>query len=385
MDSGFSMAVIDAEEIANAVKEETKVETEESKKLREQAEANALAVFNSDLASISARKAFITSIEQFGIDTMSKSAAKNSLMKTKVVQLAQNGGESGEVAKGLVDLQREIKGLDPGSLDFTKKGVFGKVFSPLRSYFDKYQKAEDVIADIIDSLDKGKETLKNDNITLLIEQSALRELSKKLHKEIEMATRMDTVLSEKIEEAVTQNTDPDRIKFVQEEVLFPLRQRIMDMQQMTVVNHQGIIAMEVIQRNNQELIRGVDRAKSVTVSALRTAVIVAAALNNQKIVLQKIKALNETTSNMIAGTSKLLKEQGIAIHKQSIEANISPDTLKTAFADVLASLEAVSTFKLQALPKLKQQINQFKEMADKGEIEIQKLEAGKALFAGGGE
>ena len=42
----------------------------------------------------------------------------------------------------------------------------------------------------------------------------------------------------------------------------------MDMQQMIVVNQQGIIAIEVIRRNNKELIRGVDRAKNVTIFSI---------------------------------------------------------------------------------------------------------------------
>jgi uncharacterized protein YaaN involved in tellurite resistance len=41
---------------------------------------------------------------------------------------------------------------------------------------------------------------------------------------------------------------PGKVKFVAEEVLFPLRQRIMDMQQMIVVNQQGVMATEIVIR-----------------------------------------------------------------------------------------------------------------------------------------
>ncbi|MCL1818416.1 MAG: toxic anion resistance protein, partial [Spirochaetaceae bacterium] len=138
-------------------------------------------------------------------------------------------------------------------------------------------------------------------------------------------------------------------------------------------------AMEVIQRNNKELIRGVDRAKTVTVTALRTAVMVASALYNQKIVLQKIQMLNETTNNMIAATSKMLKEQGTDIHKQSIESALSVDTLKTAFQDVMEALDEISAFKQNALPAMQVTISQFRELADKGESAIQRIEKANAL------
>jgi uncharacterized protein YaaN involved in tellurite resistance len=283
------------------------------------------------------------------------------------------------VANSLLDLQREIKDLDPSLIDFTKKGILGKLFNPIRAYFDKYQKADSVITDIVVSLDRGKSTLVNDNTTLEIEELSMRDLTKKLAKEIEMGLMMDEALDSKINEAKVANEDPDKIRFISEEILFPLRQRVMDLQQMQVVNQQGIMAVEVIRRNNKELIRGVDRAKNVTISAMRIAAMVAGALYNQKIVLKKIEMLNATTNDLISGTSKMLKEQGAEIHKQSMEANISVDTLKTAFADVMSAMEAISTYKQEALPKMKQTISEFKTLAEAGEKQIQRLEKGSQL------
>ena len=163
---------------------------------------------------------------------------------------------------------------------------------------------------------------------------------------------------------------------MQEEVLYPLRQRIQDFQQLLVVNQQGIVAMEIIRRNNKELIRSVDRARLVTVSALRTAVTVAGALYDQKIVLQKVSALNAETNRMIEATSSMLKEQGTEIHRQAEEANLSPDTLINAFTDALDALEEISTYKQAALPRLKDSIEQFRQIADEGERHIKRLEEG---------
>jgi len=283
-----------------------------------------------------------------------------------------------ECEKAVEYLNREIKSLDPSIIDFTKRGVMGKLFNPIRAYFEKYEKAENVISGIIDSLDKGKRSLEDDNTTLSIEQHALRDLTKKLNKEIEMAVAMDETISMKLEEAQSQNMDPDKVRFIQDEILFPLRQRTMDMQQMIVVNQQGVIAMEVVQRNNKELLRGVDRAKTVTITALRTAVMVANALYNQKIVLQKIQMLNETTSNMITATSRMLKNQGTEIHRQSADTNISVDVLKNAFSDVMDSLDEISNFRQKALPTMQTAISQFRELAEKGEKAIQDMERGNA-------
>ena len=373
----MNMEIVNTEEVKNEIAIVTKPVPAEIVAIQKQAEQNAIEIMALDLDKIDEKRKLLRSIDDFAMESLQNSARKNSLLQTTVGNLAKGGEDGGVVSNSLADLHREIKDLDPSFLDFTKEGVLGKVFNPVRRYFQKYEKADGVIKDIIVSLDKGKATLKNDNTTLDLEEENLREMTKKLNKELALGAAMDEEVTRQIELAKQRDEDEEKIQFVTEEILFPLRQRIMDMQQMVVVNHQGIVAMEVIKRNNKELIRGVDRAKTVTVTALRTAVMVASALYNQKIVLKKIELLNETTSNLITSTSKMLKEQGAAIHKQATESTISPEVLKQAFSDAISALEDISTFKQQALPRMQQTISQFKEMVETGEKEIARLERSK--------
>jgi uncharacterized protein YaaN involved in tellurite resistance len=368
------MDVPDEAAIKTEVEKQVKPVSEEVAQLQAVAENNAAEILTLDIDEFAKKKHILQSIESFGADSMKNSAAKNSLLQVTVGSLSKDGDEGGVVAKGLMDLNRELKDLDPCLIDFTKTGIFGKLFNPVRDYFARYQKADSAIAEVIVSLDKGKTILKNDNTTLEIEQQALRNLTKKLMKEIQLGTLMDKSIEMHIEAAKTRNEDPEKVKFVTEEVLFPLRQRIMDMQQMVVVNQQGVMAAEIVIRNNKELMRGVERAKNVTISALRTSVMVAGSLYNQKIVLKKIQMLNETTNNIISSTSQMLKEQGVEIQKQSMETNISVETLKTAFADAMEALDSISTYKQEALPLMRDTINQFRELAAKSEEQIQQLE-----------
>ena len=375
----FTMEVPNEAAIKNEVMEQVKPVPEEVAQLQAVAESNVAEIMTLDIDEFAKKKDILRSIESFGADSMRSSAAKNSLLQLTVGKLSKDGDEGGLVAKGLMDLNRELRDLDPSLIDFTRTGIFGKLFNPIRAYFAKYQKAESAIADIIASLDKGKTTLKNDNTTLEIEQQAMRDLTKKLMKEIQLGTLMDEAIEKQVEAAKARNEDPEKVKFVTEEVLFPLRQRFMDMQQMIVVNQQGVMATEIVIRNNKELMRGVERARNVTINALRISVMVAGALYNQKIVLKKIQMLNEITNNFIRSNSQMLKGQGAEIQKQSMEANISVETLKTAFADVMEALDSISTYKQEALPKMRDTINQFKELAAKSEEQIQQLEKGHKL------
>lgn len=373
---------LDVDEIKKDVETEIKDEEEklENSNLKNQAEENAVAIFETDLSNPTERESILKPIEDFGADDMSKSASKNEILATRFADLSKGGKDADNISEKLTQLNREMKDLDPSKINFAKKGVLGNLVNPVRKYFEKYEKAEVAISNIIQSLDNSSKVLQNDNITLLAEENYLREVTNKLLADIELGKQMDESIEAQIAQAEADGVDQDKIAFVREEVLFPLRQRVMDMQQMIVVNQQGIVSLNVIRRNNKELIRGVNRAKNVTVSALRTGVMVASALYDQKIVMQKINILNETTENIIETTSRMLKEQGSEIQKHSAETMISPEVLKASFDDAIQAIEDVSVYKEEALPKMKETIALFSDMADKGQKVVEKLETNNDLI-----
>ncbi len=375
--SGFTLDLPDTENIKKEVARELAPTVEEKAVITDAVKDKADQIMAVDLDSLAQRREFIQVVESFGAEVVRQSQAKNSILQKRMGDFSRAGGESGEVAKGLQELSIKMRDLDPSGLDFTKTGIFGKVFSPIRRYFERFKTADAEIADIVKTLEKGKTILKNDNTTLEIEQCSMRDLTKQLTQKIELGSQLDSYLANAVENARISGDDGERIKFVEEEIIFPLRQRLMDFQQLLVVNQQGIIAMEVIRKNNLELIRAVDRAQIVTVSALRTAVTVAGALYNQKIVLEKIQMLNTATNNMISATSRMLKEQGTVIQREAVEASISPDTLKQAFADTLSALDDISAYKEKALPQMAQTIQDFRQLAEAGEHQLIKMEKGK--------
>ena len=371
---------LDIDEIKNDVETTFKQEEEElenTSNFKDQADANAVAIFDADFNNPQDRDNILKPLEDFGLSDMSKSASRNEMLATRFVDLSKGGKESENISDKLAELDRQMKDLDPGKVNFGKKGVLGNFLNPVRKYFEKYEKAEVAISNIIQSLDNSSKVLQNDNTTLFNEENYLRDVTKKLMADIELAKKMDDSIEAQIRDAELKGIDNEKIDFVREEVLFPLRQRIMDMQQMIVVNQQGIISLNVIRRNNKELIRGVNCAKNVTVSALRTGVMVASALYDQKLVVDKINILNSTTSDIIETTSHMLKEQGSEIQKQSAETMISEDVLRSSFAEALQAIQDVSTYKQQALPKMKETINLFSDMAEDGQKVVEKLENSK--------
>lgn len=267
-------------------------------------------------------------------------------------------GEDGttKVATTLVELRRTIEDLDPAQATGVKKllGIipFG---DKLRDYFLKYESAQSHLDAIVRALYDGKDELIADNVALENERRNLWETMGRLREFAYIASALDTALEAEI--ATIAATDPERATKLRNDVLFYVRQKHTDLLTQLAVCIQGYLAIDLVKRNNIELIKGVDRATTTTLSALRTAVIVAQALTQQKLVLNQIQALNTTTESMIAGTSKLLKEQGAEIQAQASSEMIGIETLKAAFADVYAAMDAVDTYRGQALDSMAQTVS----------------------------
>ncbi len=344
--------------------------------IKDTAQVKAEQIMNADIDNFEQRKEYTDVIEQFGVADMKACANSNAILQKRINSFQITGSENGQVAQDLAELTLKMKALDPSGIDFTKTGVLGKIFNPVRAYFEKYKTADQEIGAIVESLNKGKKSLQNDNVTLELEEQSMRDITKKMQTNIELGLKLDDYLTKGIEKARLEMQDEEKIKFIEEEILYPLRQRIEDFQQIQVVSQQGIIAMEVLRRNNKELIRSVDRANNVTVTALRTAVTVAGALYNQKIVLEKVDALNQSTNKMIESTSKMLREQGVVIHKQASETALSTDVLKKAFEETFGALDDISNYKQEALPRMRQTIEDFRQMAEVGEKRISDMERG---------
>lgn len=375
----FSLDLPKVEDIKENLEKELKLSEEREIVISDAAREKADQILQVDAYDFSNRQQLIKAIETFGLDLMEQSEEKNAILGKRISELNRMGGESQAVANGLDKLSTEVAELNPSGIDFTKNGFLGIFFNPVKKYFKKYESADVVIGNIIDALEEGSTILKDDNTTLEIETTSMRNISKQLIEKRKLGQELDDYLTMQINNMRAQNDDNEKIKFIEEEILFPLRQRMIDFGQKLAVNQQGIIAMETTKRNNYELIRSVERAKFVTVSALRTAVIVAGSLYNQNLVMSKIQLVNGTTNDMIASTSKMLKTQGVEIQKQAIETNIDMDTLKLAITDALEAFESINSYKQKALPQMKQTLAEFDTLVTQGQKIVDGIESSENL------
>ena len=259
------------------------------------------------------------------------------------------------VGADLAELRRTIEDLDPGKKDdlFSRKKFFGIIpyGNKMRNYFDSYKSSQGHIASILTHLGSGKDELIKDNAAISVERQNLWAAMGRLEQMIHIAKALDARLEEKA--ADLDISDPAKAKAIRETALFYIRQRTQDLLTQMAVTVQGYLALDLVKKNNVELIKGVDRASTTTVAALRTAVTVAQALVGQKLVLEQITALNTTTANIIDSTGEMLKNQTAQIHEQAASSTIPIETLQRAFQNIYLTMDNIDTFKAKALVSMK--------------------------------
>jgi len=83
--------------------------------------------------------------------------------------------------------------------------------------------------------------------------------------------------------------------------------------------------------------------------------------------------LNSTTGNLIASTSRLLKQQAARTHEQAASSAISLDQLKQAFQNIYETMDAIATYKTQALGTMKQTVELLSHEVDKAKTHLDRV------------
>ena len=277
------------------------------------------------------------------------------------------------IGSDLTELRRTVEALDPKGASKPRKllGIipFGK---SVDRYFDKYRSSQTHISQILSSLANGKDELLMDNAAIDTERANLWKMMHKLEQMIHISKSLDQKLEDKANEL--DATEPAKAKAIRESALFYTRQRTTDLLTQMAVSVQGYLALDLVKKNNVELVKGVDRASTTTVSALRTAVTVAQAMTNQKLVLEQVTALNTTTASMIDSTGEMLRTQTAAIHSQAASSTIPLETLQRAFQNIYDTMDQIDKFKFEALANMKQTVTTLGSEVEKSKGYIARAE-----------
>ncbi|MFC4426318.1 toxic anion resistance protein [Deinococcus navajonensis] len=299
----------------------------------------------------------LSAVHELGMPEQRAAAQSSNRMLDRPLRATRTGAlaEGSEILRGLTDLRRTVEDLDPSRTP-TPRRLFGMLpgARKVQNHLDRYQSAQSHLNGILEALYRGQDELRRDNATIETEKVHLWETMQKLRQYAHVGKAVDEALTVRLAEL--QTTDPEKARMVSEELLFAVRQRVTDLLTQLAVSIQGYLALDLVRRNNLELIKGVDRATTTTVSALKTALMVSQALGTQQAVLGQVTALNDTTGKMIGSTASLLKQQSAEIQRQASSATVDPQIIQAAFRDVYSALDSISAYRTQALDRFRETV-----------------------------
>lgn len=289
------------------------------------------------------------------------------------------------VAGTLADLRTTVDDLNPNQAGIKKKflGII-PMGKKIDQYFQRYQSSQTQLNAIIKALMDGQDELRKDNASLGIEKENQMKLAYNLNEYAYLAKTLDAQISAEIANLKSRG-ETEKAQALEADVLFYVRQRHQDILTQIAVSVQAMLAMDLVRRNNIELIKGVDRARTTTVSALRTAIIVSEALANQKMVLDQIDAVNATTNSLIAETAANLRQQTAQIHSQAASSGVSVETLEQAFNDIFATMDEIDSFKAKANDAMSQTVNALESQITRTKPYLERAQRNAALDAGRGQ
>ena len=325
----------------------------------------------------------VSSISRMGYDEIRRSAEASSRFLDRPISALKQGPmtQGSHVSSALVSLRQQVEDLDPSRHLGQKRGLFRKVpfGDQVNDYFRRYQSAHHHIEAIVAGLYRGQDELMRDNAALEQERVHLWAIKTRLEQYAHMAAALDEALTRKI--ATYETSAPEKARALKEDALFYVRQKRQDLLTQLSVVVQGYLALDLIRKNNVELVKGVERATTTTVSALRTAVIAALALGNQKLVLDQVTALNTTTGNIIESTSQMLRQQTLEIANQAANATVSIEKLQTAFNNIYATIDTIDTFKLAALESMRKTIDSLTSEVAKAQQYVERAKSAELAQA----
>ncbi|MFJ3900768.1 toxic anion resistance protein [Streptomyces sp. NPDC090025] len=347
------VAPIRAEQAGTLVPIDDSVRTEMSRRATE---------YVGSLAGLDARSPEFTGrigeITGLGAGEMRTATQQSNRMLDRTVRSLSSGEGDAitRVGGNLVELRRTIEDLDPR--DTPGKGMRALLSklpggNKLRDHIARYATSQDTINRILDGLRGGQDELRRDNAALQTERARLWETMGKLQEYAVLTEALDAA----VEERISGTGDPTQADALRADVLFPVRQKHQDLLVQLAVCAQGYLAMDVVRRNNDELIKGVDRATTTTVTALRIAVMLATALDHQKKVIEQVNALRDTTGRLIEGNAAALATQSGDIQRLAAEPAVGLETIRTAFQQIYKTLDTIDTYKVRATESMAQTVD----------------------------
>lgn len=328
---------------------------------------------NVDDRDIEGRNSLTDEAKSFGSEIRRNIAHQSDLLNAPIKEIMGNNDNNGDLSKDLLALRGKVEQINPNKFDFSESGfrrLLSKlpgIGSKLEAWWSQYQSVSTVINDILSNLAKGKDVLAKDNITLKTDRDKLMEYTWQLQDQLQIAMLLDQEL-----DTWANSLEAAQKKYIQEDILYYLRQEVQDMQLSLGAANQAILVSDIIRRANEELIRSTDRTLNVSAKALQTAAALQVALSHQEKQMAAVKATNDMTVDLLKSTAEKAKTQGVQIVKDANDVSAMIEGLKQAFGDTIEAMDLLDAYKQEALPAMQSNVELLDDLNKKMKAQVER-------------
>jgi uncharacterized protein YaaN involved in tellurite resistance len=238
----------------------------------------------------------------------------------------------------------------------------------LQAYFRKFDSAGGEIAKLMRELRTAQEEIKRDLAALADMEGQLWEGMGRIREAAFFAEKLDARLASEV--AMLKQANPLKAEALEQEVLFYVRQVHSDLLAQQLVNVNAYRQIGILKKTGRELVNGCDRMATTGMSALATAQAVARATGAQTKVMEMLNAGSHAIGDLVEQTSVMIGKHVETTGAFASDPVIAVDQLKAAFENTTRAMDAMDTFRSQALDVMGKNTQLLKGMIEAAEREI---------------
>ncbi len=269
--------------------------------------------------------------------------------------------DTGEIGDSLNDLMYRLNEAKPEDLRAEDNNVFRKIFGKVKqSAYEmtaKYQKIGAQIDKIAIKLDKEKNGLLNDNVTLEQLYQKNKDYFEALNiyiaaGEVKMEDLQKNAIPKAIQTAEASQSQMD-VQIVNDlkQFLDRLEKRTHDLRLTRQMTIQQAPQIRLIQNTNQALAEKIQSSIHTAIPLWKNQVAIALTLLRQKDAVTAQRQVSQTTNDLMRKNSEMLKISAIETAKENERGVIDIETLKQTQQDLIETLE--ETLKIQQEGRIK--------------------------------
>lgn len=259
----------------------------------------------------------------------------------------------GQTGKLLTDILMKAKGLDPASLK--DAGFLDRLFSSVQARLERFARQFEDVASQIDQvlidLDRQKDVLRRDIAVLddLHEETrvSIGELDAYIAAGKSFVEKFRSgdlpALQARAADAARTGDGLMEAQAFQDaaQALDRLEKRIFYLQQARQIGIQQLPQIRIVQAGDETLIENLQATSQLTIPVWKQKMILLLGLSRQQDALELQKTVTDATNEMIRQASEMMKDQAIAIERQSQRGIVDMDTLEKTNRDLVDTIAGV--------------------------------------------